>query len=317
MRELVGVPLVERLPVSRVEANPYRGWAMVPNEAHYTYLERVEVNELGLRGPGPARERDSERVLLALGDSLVYGQGVGERDTLPSRLEEELQRLAPGERPWRVLNAGHRGYATNQELGLLRELGPRIRPAVALLFWFWNDLEEPRIDAIARRLQHSGPVEFDANEELAGPVLVRWELEQVARRSALLMVLHDIRRAARRAPIEPDELEHQLARLERRLAGFRRDSALLGARPIFVVLPDAAALRGEHESVAIGGRALALAGAAGIEAFDLLPAMRERFGERRRLPILPYDGHYDAEANRVLAEALAAWLAPRVGELQR
>ena len=245
----------------------------------------------------------------------VYGQGVGERDTLPSRLEEELQRLAPGERPWRVLNAGHRGYATNQELGLLRELGPRIRPAVALLFWFWNDLEEPRIDAIARRLQHSGPVEFDANEELAGPVLVR--CEQVARRSALLMVLHDIRRAARRAPIEPDELEHQLARLERRLAEFRRDAALLGARPIFVVLPDAAALRGEHESVAIGERALALAGAAGIEAFDLLPAMRERFGERRRLPILPYDGHYDAEANGVLAEALAAWLAPRVGELQR
>ena len=56
VRELVGVPLVERLPVSRVEANPYRGWAMVPNEAHYTYLERVEVNELGLRGPGPDRK---------------------------------------------------------------------------------------------------------------------------------------------------------------------------------------------------------------------------------------------------------------------
>lgn len=308
LRLLVGSPIPERLPISRVQASPYRGWAMVPGEAHFTYLEEVLVDELGLRGRSPGGAAGEERRILALGDSLVYGQGVGEEETLPHHLERVLESAASASGPWRVLNAGHRGYATNQELGLLRELGARIAPEIVLLFWYWNDLEEPDVERIHQRLLRSGPVEFDLNERLEGPRVARWRLKQLARRSALVMWVHDLWRAARAEPTLPEQQEPQLARLDRRLGEFVRDAALLGARPFFVVLPDAGALRGAHPSVALGERALALARARGIPSFDALPAMRERFGARRRLPVLPYDGHYQGEANRALAEDVGRWL---------
>ena len=38
---------------------------------------------------------------------------------------------------------------------------------------------------------------------------------------------------------------------------------------------------------------------------ELLPALAPLFAARGRAPILPFDGHYDAEANRALAEHLA------------
>ena len=50
VRAMAGAPLVERLPILRVQANPHRGWEMIPSEDHYTYQHLVHVNALGLRG---------------------------------------------------------------------------------------------------------------------------------------------------------------------------------------------------------------------------------------------------------------------------
>jgi hypothetical protein len=134
VRVLAGSPLAERLPVMMVRANPRRGWEMVPGE-HYTYQHRVQVNSLGLRGPELAAKRPGERRILFLGDSLTYGQGVADDETVPAALERALAERAPQQR-WSVVNAGCRAYGTSHELGLLAELGARIQPDVVLLGWY-------------------------------------------------------------------------------------------------------------------------------------------------------------------------------------
>jgi hypothetical protein len=55
-----------------------------------------------------------------------------------------------------------------------------------------------------------------------------------------------------------------------------------------------------------------LAGKRGFEFVDLAPALRDLVATTRRLPVLPYDGHYTGEANRTMARALAARLSNRI-----
>jgi lysophospholipase L1-like esterase len=310
-RLAVGSPLAERTPLLRVSANPFRGWAMMPGEDHYTYRHLVRMNALGLRGAEVPEEKGAERRVLALGDSLTYGQGVADDETLPVALEAALER--GGDRDWRVINSGHRGYATNQELGLLRELGPRLQPDLVLLLWFYNDLETPDIDALHARLTESGPVCFDLNAPFEGRPALAWHAKQLLRRSALVMLLYDTWRAARAEALDPAWRRGGLSRLPRQLDELKRLCAQLGARPFIVTIPEAAALRGEPPSVEITARALELAAERDLPTLDLLPAMRARYGERERPPILLFDGHYTAEANAFMGERVAEWLLSEQG----
>lgn len=303
VRARVGVPLVERTPLLRVQANPLRGWEMVPGEPHYTYLERVEINSLGLRGPEvpPAKEPGEVRVLV-LGDSLTYGQGVGERDTVPARLEERLRELEP-DRRWRVVNAGHRGYSLRQSLGLLAELGERIAPDVVLLLWYWNDLDPVDVERIHARLSESGPVTLDLGAPFEGLAALRWRARQLLRRSALLMYIHELRKVGH-GPPGTEYAEQGLARLERELDEFVARCAALPARPLIGIVPDVGSLLSPHWTDALAAGAAERAAARGLPLVPLAPALAPLVERTGRPPILVYDGHYDPAGNRALAEAL-------------
>src|SRR5262245_45917719 len=166
VRGLVGVPLAERLPLLSVRANPYRGWEMVPG-THYTYLHSVHVNALGLRGPELGPKAPGELRVLFLGDSLTYGQGVADDETVPYTLERGLRAREP-DRAWTVVNGGVRAYGTAQELGLLEELGARIEPDVVVLGWYWNDVAEREIGPSYEDFRARGEVVFDTGDRLEG-----------------------------------------------------------------------------------------------------------------------------------------------------
>ncbi len=307
VRVLVGTPMPERLPLMTVQASPWRGYGMVPGGDHFTYHHPVRVNNLGLRGSDVGPPEPGETRVLMLGDSLTYGQGVADDDTVPAVLE----RLLTGDRarPARVINGGLRGYATNQEVGLLVELGPVIRPDVVVLMWYWNDLEEGNIEGTWERLTRSGPVAFDTWARMEGDTLTRWRRQQWLRRSALLMLLHDVRNrltAGEQAGVtDPDA---GMERLDRHLARLTELTAELGARPVLATVPDPNALSGEHFSRAWAATARSMASRHGIAAVDLEPPLRELFLRLGRLPVLAFDGHYDARANACMAEALAVAL---------
>lgn len=304
-RSRVGTPLSERLPLLKVRANPMRGWEMVPG-VHYTYHHPVQVNSLGLRGPELEPRRPSEVRVLFLGDSLVYGQGVGDEETLPVALENALRSQAP-DTHWTVLNAGNRAYGTGQEIGMLEELGARLQPDVVLLGWYWNDVSERAIETTYESFLPRGEFEFDVGGHLDGLVRLGWHARQVPRSSALLMLVYD--RLFRRDRIyAPEIVEAGMQRLGPFLERFVQLSEGLSARPFMVLVPDAVRLRGGTETQAFDERALALARERDLVTIELLPALEPLVASTGRLPILPFDGHYDPAAN----QAMGAYLAERL-----
>jgi len=303
VRATCGSPLVERLPLMEMRANAQRGWEMVPGQVHYTYQQRVSVNSLGLRGPEVAEKRAGERRILYLGDSLIYGQGVGDEDTQPAQLERALRDRDP-KTAWSVINAGNRSYGTAQELALLAELGARIQPDVVLLGWYWNDIDERDVARTYARLKDKGELCFDTGNRLEGRDLLAWRAKQLVRRSALAMLVHDLLAPAAK-PYPPEYLAKVWLRTGQQLEQLRTRCAGLGARPVVVVIPDAHRIGGGGATRAFDERMAELGRAADVPVIELLPALEALHASTHAVPVLPFDGHYDAEGNRVMAEHLA------------
>ncbi|MEX1023672.1 MAG: SGNH/GDSL hydrolase family protein [Planctomycetota bacterium] len=314
-RTLFGTPWPERLPILRVEADPERGWRMVPNEGHYTYDRWVSVNELGLRGPDPAPKSPEVVRVLALGDSLVYGQGVGDAETMPVYLEDELNARDEHGRRWEVLNAGHRAYDTRQELALLEQLGPVLAPDVVVLFWFHNDLFGRDIESTYESLRASGPIAFDTGDRFEGFDRLRWRGRQLVRRSALVMWLYDLwLNPDAKHEVDPNGLEPRFATMGEQLERFLELEREGGFQLLFGVVPFGPALsaasdgQDAHWGQALEQRALRLARDKGIPAALLDQDVRALMAETGRPPIIPFDGHYLPEGNRALARSAASFV---------
>jgi len=311
VRLSLGAPLTEQFPLMRIQANPHRGWGMVPGEDHTTYHHPVSINALGLRGPEVGTRQAGELRVLALGDSLVYGQGVGDGDTVPSRLQAILEESDPRGRDWTVVNGGHRAYSTVEALALLQELGPAIEPDLVLVFWYWNDPLERDVAGVFQRLADSGPVVFDTGLPRGSGGEWRWRARQWLRRSALLMTLHDAVTRITRRPTDLD-LRRGLDRLRFYLDGFQVAADDLGARLALVVIPDAQGIAvaefGGHRTAEIEAAALAIAARRAWPTLSLLGPLRDLYQEQGRLPLIPYDGHYDASANEAMAQDAARFV---------
>jgi lysophospholipase L1-like esterase len=329
-RRVFGVPLSERMPLMEVRANPARGFEMIPESEHYTYLERVRVDNLGLRGEDIGAKAAGEVRILALGDSMTYGQGMGEDETLPHAIETELAaRLRPaqgpagdragtktgesptGARSVRVINGGVRAYNTRQELALLAELGPRIVPDVVVLFWFANDIEETDIDAMYRRFEKSGPVVFDLGEPLSGWGEFTWKMKQFLRQSALIMQARHAYTDAHWPQPSAAALDLAFQRLDRYFDEFARLARAGGFELVVAVVPLSRTARQADAEHPLTGRVKALAEAHHFPFLDLVGPVRELCRRAGKPPVLPYDGHYDARAN----EALGKYVATRIWTL--
>ncbi len=124
----------DSLPVRQVR-DPRVLYRLVPGSEGWYAGTPVSVNSLGLRDREyPAtRTAGSSRVLL-LGDSMVFGVGVPPEETLSAHLARRL----PGTE---AINAGIFGYNLIQQISLLREVGPRLRPDLVVACFVHNDIE--------------------------------------------------------------------------------------------------------------------------------------------------------------------------------
>jgi len=282
---------------------------MVPNEDHFTYLHRVRVNSHGLRGREIGPKRPGVVRVLALGDSLTYGQGVADDETLPAQLESFLNARDPRGRTWEVVNAGHRAYDMRQELALAHELAPELRPDHVVVFWFRDDLAPRDIEGNFERIRALPvPVAFDTGTRIEGWERLRWQLRQLARRSALLMYAHDAWNRTPSQPLKEEIRRNQLNRLDGQLDLLNRLARELSFRPWFAPIPHRLSVRQPELAMPLQEAAVEHARARGITTVELAPGLVELHRSSGRLPVLPYDGHYDAEGNRIQAEAMAAAL---------
>lgn len=122
-------------PTHAWDGDPY---GRLPPGARMVY----EVGVHGLRGPPPAPARP---VVLVLGDSFVFGEGVALPDTLPARLERAFGSL-PGAPAF--VNAGVPGYGTPEQAARLPALLDELPVRAVLLVAVPNDAV-PLSDALA------------------------------------------------------------------------------------------------------------------------------------------------------------------------
>jgi lysophospholipase L1-like esterase len=125
------------------------GWSLEPNaKGRYTgprpypieFQSTIETNSYGLRGPEIGAREPGERRVLLLGDSFLAGFEVEQQETFAARIEPALRERFGA--PVRVINAGVRGYGTDQSYLWFREHGRAFGADLVVLVFSENDFED-------------------------------------------------------------------------------------------------------------------------------------------------------------------------------
>ncbi|PYQ14096.1 MAG: hypothetical protein DMH00_02625 [Acidobacteria bacterium] len=133
-------PLPWLFPQVRYRPDPELIFALAPNQDAFTADVPVQINSRGLRGRGIdyARPPGYHR-LLFLGDSIVFGYGVSEREILSFRVEAMLREHGI---KVEAINTGVPSYNTEQEVAFMAREGVRYRPDWVILGFCWNDIND-------------------------------------------------------------------------------------------------------------------------------------------------------------------------------
>jgi hypothetical protein len=137
--------------------DPVLGWVHEPHsEGTYVgprpwpveFQATVTINSLGLRGPELGELPEGGYRVLVLGDSLTVGFEVEYGQTFTAILEKQLARELGV--PIQVVNAGVRGYGTDQEFLYYRDRGRNLDPDLVILVSTFND---PRNNRMVHRMR--------------------------------------------------------------------------------------------------------------------------------------------------------------------
>jgi lysophospholipase L1-like esterase len=316
IRVFVGSPWPERMPLVRVKADPGTGWRMLPGDFHYTYDIPVQLNGLGFRGPEPGPKAPGERRILAFGDSMLYGQGLADADLLTAAMEKELNKTPSACRS-RVYNFGVRAYNINQEVALYRKLGA-LEGNHVMVFFYVNDFDEVNVSKRSQQFEKFDWVMFDLYAKPEGEPLRRWQTIQLLRSSALLMLVYDLYRgltagdSLERRILNGDrspEVNRAIDRTKAYLKEFADLARQRGAKFTLVVEPFAGQVEKDMPGNRFQPELESFAKENGIDYLDLLPALVEAY-RATEVPTIPFDGHYSAEAQKLMGVVSARHIGP-------
>jgi lysophospholipase L1-like esterase len=117
-------------------------WELEPNFDGLWTDVHVQINSMGFRDSEiPISKKPNEFRILFLGDSVVFGYNLPQRDTIPEQLEYSLNQEFP-QKFLEVVNAGVDGYSTFQEFYLLKYKGLRLKPDLVIVGFVLNDVYE-------------------------------------------------------------------------------------------------------------------------------------------------------------------------------
>jgi len=114
-----------------MRGSPFLLWELAPGERDGPG-GRVSINRDGFRD-GNRGSKTGQRV-LALGDSSVYGFGVGDSDVFTAQLEQTFSSASA-----QFVNGGVPGYSSTQALNLLWGRGLALEPDLLLVMTLWSD----------------------------------------------------------------------------------------------------------------------------------------------------------------------------------
>jgi hypothetical protein len=236
---------------------------------------RMEVNELGYRGPARPREHPPGVLRVAvLGNSFVYGMGVGTDESIPANLERALaKRLG---RPVEVLNFGIPGMAATDFGEQFDLFAAQWHPDVAVFLEEGGDL------ALVHG-ENSAPRSLCMMTEASWFERYAVHYCYLCRLPLAFSVMRDNQR----------KREHPPARALMRgiLDRLRRQVEAKGARLAVVAI--------RHFPSLADGTAADVLTELGIDHTDVSLDRDDH--------IIPRDGHYDAVGTEIVAERIAAW----------
>jgi lysophospholipase L1-like esterase len=126
-----------RAQLVRASQSPGRGYELVPCASGMGWGTNVSVNQHGFRGAEVDLDASGRTRIIALGDSVTFGNDLAYAETWPAALERELHKAGQSAD---VLNLALGGYDTMQEVATLEAIGLEFRPAHVILGYCVNDL---------------------------------------------------------------------------------------------------------------------------------------------------------------------------------
>lgn len=272
---------------------------------HPKLAHHVTINSLGYRGAEITRAKPANTVrILCLGDSGTYGQYVDQGHTFPEVLQTLLRAK---DLPVEVINGGVLGTTIVDQLQFL-ERSMVLDPDVVLLTFSENDItdlasEEPQFIALERnRRLKSRPLFRFIYRPLRDTAVFNFALK-------LRATWDGRRRDAASAPPRGSSEHNERLWIEY-AANLDRMHEYLSARNVPLVF-DAFPTHHRIPPVSISDdmrdqleRVERLATDQGILTIPILPAFLESGLSKEELYLLPYDGHANARANELQAQAL-------------
>lgn len=259
----------------------------------------VRTNSLGFRGREPAPRAAAEHRILFLGDSMVFGHGLREEDTLPHRVEQQARATVPG---IVVYNGAISGMNTVQELAAALQLLPILAPDGVILGYFIGN--DPLANTFSE-VDDDGRVTF--SDDVVGRLRetldqhLRPLLPSVAFRAVAL------RYYVPRLRYLWSGQEDVLSRSCELLSRIRDACVQAGARFSVVIIYPRDGVTGGLTSLLSGSRDVGRHLAArlrdlGISVLDSGDLMAGDGADRRFY--FPEDGHLNADGAQVLAAAI-------------
>jgi lysophospholipase L1-like esterase len=286
----------------------------------------VRVNQLGFRGPDITTPPGAGvRRVVVLGDSVVFGQGVREDETVAARLARRL--AATGTERVEVWNAGVQGYDTVAQAALLESVVLGLHPAVVVVGMSLNDYDPaPAYDptgVLTRRPPGEAPAVLERSEFL---LLLRWAVAFA--RGRLYTQMLEAAPAAPPAPVTAGGAPHPLdrlvaaehlrfyaapdpvlwERLEEALAKLGRLARAASVRLLVAIFPESYQVGVAAPDLMPQRKLLALCRAAEVTCLDLQPAFAAAGGT-----LFQDAQHPSARGHAVAADAIAAALASGTG----
>lgn len=274
-------------------------------------VTEFSTNSMGLRDDEIGAKQAARVRILALGDSFTWGWGAAQGEEWISVVQDVLNQDA-GKDSVECINGGVNAYGTENELELLRQIGPQISPDVVLVGFFANDYTDNVLGATGVYTVKDGYLHDHFSQKM-------FRENFLARESHLYRLITSAFGEAQRRwkHVPPStqplkqfseaEFEQGMQLAEKHLLAMQRECEVLGARLAVVWLPaDVYALSREAPDVPLQRELQRRIEAAGIPSIDLLPVVRAE--QNVSGLYIRGDGHFTSRGNKVAGRAVAKWL---------
>lgn len=279
--------------MKRVSASPGIGHEHQPGTSAHLMGADVSINSTGQRDRDFVSPKPTKTVrILMLGDSLTFGWGVPQDQTVPKRLEALLNASGNG-RTYEVVNAGVGNYNLAMSANWMLERGMAFEPDLVVFNYFINDAE------VTPRRQGGGLREWSyAFTYFAG------RFDSLLRRSLGGTDWLEYYRAL----YSPESQGWAATKSHfRKLVEFSRGK---GAPLVFVNYPELRTLA-PYPFAKVSEAIAALPREHGVPYLDLLDAIRDE--DPPALWVTPADPHPSAYADQLFARAIHGFLRQQPG----